>query len=199
MLLAIFNVLISSSGLIAYIANYASKYILLLNFVKVYNQTILFADRIIRVKRSFKIKIIFFVFIFFLGTYLPSLAAKSKCIETTKLQELISDPKNFLNRDIQIEGEFFSFSTLPLDFEKAMRSSKDFIGLVLVRPDMKEIPLVELKIAAPLEMFKQENLTIEHGDFILLEAKVYALALGEPWLEVSKITIEKKAKEDLTR
>jgi hypothetical protein len=148
------------------------------------------------VKVPFKIKIIFFTAVLYLGIYSPSFAGKSKCIETTKLEELISEPKNFLNRDILIEGEFFAFSTLPLDYEKAMRSSKDFIGLVLARPDMKAIPLVELKIAAALEMFKQENISIEHGDLVSLEAKVYAVALGEPWLEVSKVNIEQKAEKD---
>jgi hypothetical protein len=125
--------------------------------------------------------------------------AKTKCIETTKLYDLISEPKNFLNKEVLIEGEFFAFSTLPLDYERAMRSSKDFIGLVLARPDMKEIPLVELKIAAALEMFKQENISIEHGDVVSLEAKVYAVALGEPWLEVSKVNIERKAKEEVVK
>ena len=89
-----------------------------------------------------------------------------------------------------IAGEFNSFSTLPLDYEKAMRSSKDYIGLVLSRPDQPDIPLVELKLAAALKMFKDNSINIEHGNKVILKAKVYAIALGEPWLEVDNIEVE---------
>lgn len=143
------------------------------------------------------IKLQIIVAILFSTLFQVPILAKNKCTaEFTELHNLILKPKDFLNKDIVIEGEFHSFSTIPLDYEKAMRSSKDFIGLVLARPDQTEIPLVELKLAAPLTMFKDENINIEHGDLVSLEAKVYAVALGEPWLEVTKIDIEKKAKEE---
>lgn len=155
-----------------------------------------FADKIYLVFKFRKIKIIvssFLLIVFNCGFS----SAKNKCkADLIKLSELILEPEKFLNKDLTIEGEFYSFSTIPLDYEKAMKSSKDFIGLILARPDQTEIPLVELKLAAPLKMFKEGDLNIEHGDIISLEAKVYAVALGEPWLEVEEISLEKKAKEE---
>lgn len=118
-------------------------------------------------------------------------AVSNKCKEdTVPLVDLVSEPKKFLGKRVLIKGEFNSFSTLPLDYEKAMRSSKDYIGLVLSRPDHSEIPLVELKLAAPLKMFKDSSINIEHGNKVILRAKVYAVALGEPWLEVENIEVE---------
>ncbi len=118
-------------------------------------------------------------------------AASNKCKEdTVALADLVSDPKKFLGKRVVIAGEFNSFSTLPLDYEKAMRSSKDYIGLVLSRPDHSEIPLVELKLAAPLKMFKDNSINIEHGNKVILRTKVFAVALGEPWLDVESIEVE---------
>ena len=118
-------------------------------------------------------------------------ALSGKCKEeTVALIDLVASPKKFLGKKLLITGEFNSFSTLPLDYAKAMRSSKDFIGLVLSRPDQTDIPLVELKLAAPLKMFKDNSINLEHGNIVILRAKVYAVALGEPWLEVDSIEVE---------
>ncbi|MCE2928808.1 MAG: hypothetical protein LW817_04165 [Candidatus Caenarcaniphilales bacterium] len=123
----------------------------------------------------------------------PALA--TKCLEpATKLDQLVAEPQKFLYKKLSIEGDFHSYSTLALDYPKALRTSKDFISIVLSRPDMKSIPLVELKIAAPLALFKDSNLTIDQGDKISIKAKVYAVALGEPWLEAESIEIIKKKK-----
>ena len=148
--------------------------------------------------RSFlKIKVIVAI-ILSLSLSTSSLAAKNKCkLELTKLFDLVAEPQAFLNKEIVISGKFYSFSTIPLDYEKAMKSSKDFIGLILARPDMTDIPLVELKLAAPLEMFKEQNINIEHGDIVSFEGKVYAIALGEPWLEVTSIEIEEHVKKEI--
>ena len=114
----------------------------------------------------------------------------SVCLgDRTELVDLVSEPSKFLGKKIVIEGEFYSFSTLALDYEPAMRSSKDFIGLVLARPDQSEIPLVELKIAAALKSFKAKNINLEHGNKLAIKGKVYAMALGEPWLDVEEISL----------
>jgi hypothetical protein len=114
----------------------------------------------------------------------------SVCLgEPTELVDLVSEPAKYLGKKIVIEGEFYSFSTLALDYEPAMRSSKDYIGLVLARPDQTEIPLVELKIAAALKSFKEKNLNLEHGNKLAIKGKVYAVALGEPWVEVEEISL----------
>lgn len=123
-------------------------------------------------------------------------AKSNKCTgEITKLHDLVAKPKQFLHKKVTVKGEFHSFSNLPLDYEPAMRSSKDFIGIMLARPDQKEIPLVELKMSAPIKMFKKDDITINHGDLVTLEAKVYDIALGEPWLEITEIDIEAQHEE----
>lgn len=122
-------------------------------------------------------------------------SAKTKLTneENVSLKALVAEPKKFLNKRIFIEGEFHSFSSLPLDYEKAKRSSEDFIGIILSRPDKKEIPLVELKISVPIKMFKENTVTLNSGDKIRLNSKVYAYELGEPWLEAKDIEILEKA------
>lgn len=121
-----------------------------------------------------------------------SLALSSKCAgEPTSLTDLVGNPAKFLGKKILIEGEFYSFSTLALDYEPAMRSSKDFIGIVLARPDHGEIPLVELKLAAPLKIFKDNSVSVEHGNKVLVKGKVYAVALGEPWIDIEDFSVVK--------
>jgi hypothetical protein len=117
----------------------------------------------------------------------------NKCVDDyTELVDLVAAPKQYLGKKINIKGNFYSYGSLGLDYDKAMRSSKDYVGLILSRPDETEIPLVELKLAAPLKMFKEENIDIEHDDEISIRAKVFAMVLGEPWLDVEEIEILKK-------
>ncbi len=115
----------------------------------------------------------------------------------TALQDLVQQPKLYKNKKVKIVGDFFSFSSLPLDYPQAFRDSKKYIGIVLSRPDQKQIPLVELKLAAKLELFKDEEkpIVIEHGDQVKINAKVFEVALGEPWLEISSIEIIRKNAE----
>lgn len=115
--------------------------------------------------------------------------ARQVCIPaTTDVYDLVKSPNNYKGQKIYIEGSFHSFTTLPLDYSKAYRDSKDYIGIMLSRPDFPEIPLVELKLAVPLSEFKDENKEIiENGDKVRIEGEIYAIALGEPWLEVKSI------------
>ncbi len=112
--------------------------------------------------------------------------------------DLLSEPLKFKGRRVSLEGEFYSFSTLPLDYKEAMRSSKDYVGIVIARPDHKKIPLVELKMAVPIKLFKDDEVLsgLEHGDMIRVEGKVFAVALGEPWLDVSELRIKEKIAKD---
>lgn len=124
-----------------------------------------------------------------------------------KLYDLVSKPKKYLKKEVNITGEFSSFTNLPLDYgeedkaedkdkEKAFRSSKDYIGILLSRPDLKEIPLVELKLVLPLKVFKKNDdlSQIEHGDVLEIEGKVFSNALGEPWVDIK--TIRRKEKQE---
>ena len=120
-------------------------------------------------------------------------AKDNKNAPIISLKELVTSPKLFLNKKVEIEGDFNSFSSLSLDYPKALKDSKEYIGIILSRPDEPEIPLVELKISVPLEIFKDENISIDYGDKLHLTSKVYAVALGEPWLEVKSLEVIKKA------
>lgn len=116
--------------------------------------------------------------------------AKNKCTEEyTELVDLVADPEKYLGKKVNIKGNFYSFGNLPLDYKKAMRSSKDYIGLILTRPDQTDIPLVELKLVAPLKLFKEENINMEHDNDVVFRAKVFAMVLGEPWLDVTEIEV----------
>lgn len=124
---------------------------------------------------------------------------KAKCNEKiTDLKELVKSPHDFKGKHLNIEGKFYSFSALALDYPKAMKSSKEYIGIALSRPDVEEIPLVELKLALPLKKFKkdEEFANIEHGDLIRLRGQVYDVELGEPWLDISSISIIEKAETE---
>lgn len=137
------------------------------------------------------------IYSLFLGFLNSNLYAKSeKKIPVISLKDLVSKPKDYLNKKVTIEGEFHSFSSLSLDYPKALKDSKEYIGIILSRPDNAEIPLVELKLSAPLEMFKDKNISIAQGDKLRLSSKVYAVALGEAWLEVKDLELLEKAKTD---
>lgn len=136
-------------------------------------------------------RIIQVLILFFFIAQSNLVEARNKCIEEyTPLVDLVAEPEKFLGKRISIKGSFYAFGNLPLDYEKAMRSSKDYIGLILARPDQKEIPLVELKIAAPLKLFKDQNINVEHDNEVVLKVKVFAMVLGEPWLDVETIEVE---------
>ncbi|MCH2227799.1 MAG: hypothetical protein MK033_08490 [Candidatus Caenarcaniphilales bacterium] len=135
------------------------------------------------------------LFFFFTANFASASSLDLLCGEDiTKLKDLVAEPQVYKNKKIKIVGDFYSFTSLSLDYPRAFRDSKKYIGLVLARPDQAQIPLVELKLAAKLELFKDEKkpLIIEHGDQIKIDAKVYEVALGEPWLEVSSIKIIRK-------
>ena len=135
----------------------------------------------------------------------------NKTLNYVKLKDLVKKPAAYKNQKLTVKGKFYSFSSLPLDYKPAFRDSKDYIGLVLSRPDQEKVPLVELKIANKLDYFKKKKddkdsakddepeeitLNLNHGDLIEIDAEVFAIALGEPWLEASDIRIIKKAKEE---
>jgi len=117
----------------------------------------------------------------------------------TKLKDLVANPKAYKGKRVKLLGDFYSFSSLPLDYPPAMRDAKSYIGIVLARPDQKQVPLVELKLAVKLDMFKnmEEELNLAQGDTLKINARVFEVALGEPWLDVSSIeVVSKAAKKD---
>lgn len=107
--------------------------------------------------------------------------------------ELIKHPDQYLNKTVKFDGEFTGFTGLGLDYPKALRTAKEYVGLLVRRPDVRNhiIPLSELKMFYPRS--KSETLTsLEAGDQIAVVGSVFSNALGEPWIDVTAITITKK-------
>lgn len=101
------------------------------------------------------------------------------------LGELLAKPGKFINKKVVFQGEFSSFTTLALDYEPALRDSKDYISITIFRPET-QIPLSELKLAYPVEEAKDNEIIkdLEKGDTIEIYAKGFSAALDEPWLDI---------------
>ncbi len=117
------------------------------------------------------------------------------------LGSLLETPDSFIGKKIKFRGKFSSFTTLALDYEPALRKSKDYISLCIFRPDTK-IPLSELKLAYPLNEAKENPVIkeIEEGDLIEFYGQVFSSALGEPWVDIVSLKDlqpkDKKGTED---
>ncbi len=110
--------------------------------------------------------------------------------------DLLKSPDQYLNKTVQFTGTFNSFSSLGLDYPKAMRDSKDYVSLMILRPDVShhQIPLSELKLFYPRK--KSESLiTLNQGDKIQVRGKVFSKALSDPWVDVEDITVISKVKK----
>lgn len=116
--------------------------------------------------------------------------------KTVNVQDLLKTPSRYLKQPVTLKGVFSSFSDLGLDYPRVMRSSRDYLSLLIFRPDVMhhQIPLSEMKLIAPRKLSPSlEKLAL--GDEIQIQGKVISDALGEPWIDVDKVTILKKAPE----
>ena len=117
--------------------------------------------------------------------------------EPLLLGSLLDKPQNYIGRKIKIKGKFSSFTTLALDYEPALRKSKDYISICLFRPDSM-IPLSELKLAYPVKDAKEDEVIhdLEEGDLVEINGQVFSSALDEPWVDIVSIKmIEKSSKK----
>ena len=144
-----------------------------------------------------KIKNIIFCTLFcgFLA-FLPALADTntSTPVNTAPLS-VVATPQKYLNKTIVMKATFDKFSTLGLDYKKAMRSSADYIGFLIQRDDVVDhnVPLSEMKLFIKRD-YAEKFIELDTGDKIQITGKVFSNALGDPWIDVSKITIlQKKA------
>lgn len=114
------------------------------------------------------------------------------------LGALLESPKNYLDKKIKLRGKFSSFTTLALDYEPAMRKSKDYISISIFRPDTK-IPLSELKLAYPLSEAKENQVIrdLDEGDLLEIYGQVFSAALDEPWVDIISIKSLEKPKEKI--
>ena len=106
---------------------------------------------------------------------------------------LVKNPKDYLNKKVSFTGTFNSFDGYALNYDKALRSDKDYVNVVIRRPDATHhpIPLSELKLFLAREKSKQA-LDLEAGDKIVIHAKEFSTALNDPWLDVDEVTIIEK-------
>ena len=109
---------------------------------------------------------------------------------TVESLSVVKAPKDFLGKKIQFAGTFSGFSGLGLDYPKAMRAGKDYVNLLVRRPDVTaaNIPMGELKLFYPRkksEAVKDLNV----GDQVLVYGQVFSSALNEPWVDVDQLDI----------
>ncbi len=109
--------------------------------------------------------------------------------------EVVQNPAKFLNQQIKMNATFDKFSTLGLDYKKALRPTADYIGFLIQRDDVLDhnIPLSEMKLFLK-RSYAEKFLDLDTGDKIEITGKVFSTALGDPWIDVDKLTITKKAK-----
>lgn len=108
-----------------------------------------------------------------------------KEFEPILIGTLLNNPSNFIDKKIKFRGKFSSFTTLALDYNPAMRNSKDYISICIFRPD-SNIPLSELKLAYPVKDAKEDSVIkeLEEGDLLEIYGKVFSAALDEPWVDI---------------
>ncbi|MBX2861055.1 MAG: hypothetical protein KTR14_07460 [Vampirovibrio sp.] len=111
--------------------------------------------------------------------------------------ELVKTPTEFQDKYVTFEGNFSQFSGIFLDYKKAFRDSKDFVAVLIDRPDTGKhhIPMSELKMFFPRKK-SEDVMHLESGDKVLIKAKVFSSALNDPWVDVLDIQIVEKANKD---
>ncbi len=121
--------------------------------------------------------------------------APEAVLQSVQAVDLLKDPQLYLNKKVAFEGTFNSFSNVGLDYKKAMRSSKDFVSIIIRRPDVTDhtIPLAELKLIFPRKK-SEDVMHLESGDKIKITGSVFSTALNEPWVDVSDVKVLQKLK-----
>ena len=142
-----------------------------------------------------KIKnIAFIAFFAVILTFSPAFCAPAAnaSISVTPLS-VVAAPQKYLNKNITMKATFDKFSTLGLDYKKAMRSSADYIGFLIQRDDVVDhnVPLSEMKLFIKRN-YAEKFIELDTGDKIQITGVVFSNALGDPWVDVSKITILQK-------
>lgn len=137
---------------------------------------------------NFSIKSIAIVAFSVLTFASAQLFAQDAC-SIVKPIDLVNNPKIYLNKDIKISAKFDKFSTLGLDYDRALRDSKDYISFLIKRPDVGgefTIPYSELKLILKREE-AEKMLDIESGDRVEIKGKVFSTALNDPWVDVYEL------------
>ena len=112
--------------------------------------------------------------------------------------DIVASPKSYLNKDIVLNAKFDKFSTLGLDYKPAFKSSEEYISFLIKRDDTNfDIPLSEMKLF--LKRSEAEKfIDLKSNDEIQITGTVFSDALGDTWIDVTKLTLIKKATENKT-
>ena len=114
--------------------------------------------------------------------------------------DVVANPVKYLNQNIVMNATFDKFSTLGLDYKPALRENANYIGFLIQRDDVvdHDVPLSEMKLFLKRD-YAEKFIDLETGDKIQIKGKVFAAALGDPWIDVNEIVVIKKAKEPETK
>ena len=110
---------------------------------------------------------------------------------------VVASPNKYLGKTLKMQATFDKFSTLGLDYNKALRKSSEYIGILIQRDDVVDhnIPLSEMKLFLKKDL-AEKHIDLDTGDKIEIVAKVFSTALNDPWLDIQSITVIKKAKKE---
>ena len=110
---------------------------------------------------------------------------------------IVANPSKYLNKTVKMQATFDKFSTLGLDYKKALRPSSDYIGILIQRDDVIDhnIPLSEMKLFLKKDL-AEKYIDLDSGDKIEIVAKVFSTALNDPWLDIESLNVIKKAKKE---
>ncbi len=115
--------------------------------------------------------------------------------QTTPPLDVVRNPKAYLGRTIVMSAKFDKFSTLGLDYKPAFKSSENYISFLIKRDDTNyDIPLSEMKLFI-LRDEAEKFIDLKTDDEISITGTVFSDALGDAWIDVSKLTLVKKAPE----
>lgn len=106
---------------------------------------------------------------------------------------VVTSPSAYLNKTITMNAKFDKFSTLGLDYKSAFKSSEDYISFLIKRDDTTyNIPLSEMKLFIKRKE-AEKFINLKTDDEIQIVGTVFSDALGDAWIDVSKLTLIKKA------
>lgn len=122
-------------------------------------------------------------------------AVAVKDVKTTPALSIVNSPKAYLGQTVTIDAKFDKFSTLGLDYKPAFKSSEEYISFLIKRDDTTfDIPLAEMKLFLKREE-AEKYIDLKTNDEIQIIGTVFSDALGDTWIDVSKLTLIKKAPE----
>ena len=120
--------------------------------------------------------------------------AQTAAVTATPLA-IVNSPSTYLNKNVIMKAKFDKFSTLGLDYKPAFKSSEDYISFLIKRDDTThDIPLSEMKLFLKREM-AEKFIELKTDDEIEIKGKVFSDALGDAWVDVTQLTVLKKAPE----